>query len=345
MKNLKGKTRELKDAEISLIRKWSDEGIRQAEIASRLGIAQSTVCYQLKRTRSIANASSVSARGRKKCTSTATDSFIVNKAKENRFLSAPKIVNCVLNATGTIISKDTVYRRLSSNGIFARAPRKVPLISKLNREKRERACREWMKRGPAFWNSVIWSDETKLNYFKSDGMHYCWRMSGEAYSPDCTQKTVKYGGGCIMLWGCMAAGGLGNLVKIDGIMNSVQYLRILQENLVDSAEKLGLGANFVFQQDNDPKHSSRLLKEYFSGNALKVLEWPSQSPYHNVIEHLWAYVKKRYHESPSTTKSGMYSKIIEIWNNIPATVTRNLVNSVYRRFENVIAAKGGATRY
>ena len=202
-----------------------------------------------------------------------------------------------------------------------------------------------MKKSPAFWNRVIWSDETKLNYFKSDGNQYCWRMCGEAYLPDCTQKTVKYGGGCIMLWGCMAASGVGNLVKIEGTMNSLQYLRILQENLTSSAEKLGLGSNFVFQQDNDPKHASRLLKEYFTENALDVLEWPSQSPDLNVIEHLWAYVKKKYHESPSTTKCGMYAKLLDIWNNIPPTVTRNLVNSVYRRFESVIAAKGGATRY
>ena len=142
MNNLGRKVRELKDAEISLIRKWRDDGVKQAEIASRLGVAQSTVSYQLKKISSASLASSAASRGRKRCTSPETDSLIVKKAKENRFISAPRITNYVLKATGTVISKNTVHRRLSSNGIHARAPRRVPLISKVNREKRERACRE-----------------------------------------------------------------------------------------------------------------------------------------------------------------------------------------------------------
>ena len=32
-------------------------------------------------------------------------------------------------------------------------------------------------------------------------------------------STVKYGGGSLMLWGCFAACGPGDLVKINGIMN------------------------------------------------------------------------------------------------------------------------------
>lgn len=33
----------------------------------------------------------------------------------------------------------------------------------------------------------------------------------------------------------------------------------------------------VTQQDNDPKHKSKLTSEWFKRNKLKVLEWPSQS--------------------------------------------------------------------
>ncbi|GFX43930.1 transposable element Tc1 transposase [Trichonephila clavipes] len=65
-----------------------------------------------------------------------------------------------------------------------------------------------------------------------------------------------------MVWGAMAATGVGNLVFIDGNMNKFGYLKILQSNLHPSVQKLGLGSNFVFQQDNDPKHTAKIVKEW-----------------------------------------------------------------------------------
>ncbi|GFX79110.1 transposable element Tcb1 transposase [Trichonephila clavipes] len=71
------------------------------------------------------------------------------------------------------------------------------------------------------------------------------------------RRTVKHGGGSIMVWGCMAATGVGNLVIIDGIMNQYSYLNIFKNNLSRSSSKLGLYGSFTFQQDNDPKHIVR----------------------------------------------------------------------------------------
>ena len=57
-----------------------------------------------------------------------------------------------------------------------------------------------------------------------------------------------------MLWGCSSASGPGNLVKVDGIMKKEQYIKILEENIKQSTEKLHLGQHWTYQQDNDPKH-------------------------------------------------------------------------------------------
>jgi len=69
--------------------------------------------------------------------------------------------------------------------------------------------------------------------------------------------TVKYGDGSIMLWGCFSGHGTGDLLKIDGIMKKEDYKKILVRYAIFSGRRV-IGHGFVFQQDNDPKHSSRL---------------------------------------------------------------------------------------
>ncbi|GBM65196.1 hypothetical protein AVEN_82374-2-1, partial [Araneus ventricosus] len=67
-----------------------------------------------------------------------------------------------------------------------------------------------------------------------------------------------HGGGSVIVWSCMASTRAGNLVFIDGIMNHMVYLDILHNSLKESAKNLGLDENFIFQHDNDPKHTAIL---------------------------------------------------------------------------------------
>lgn len=51
--------------------------------------------------------------------------------------------------------------------------------------------------------------------------------------------------------------------------------------------------NQVFQHDNDPKHTIKLVKNWLSNNNMSVLDWPEQSPDLNPIENVWAEVVKQ----------------------------------------------------
>lgn len=148
-----------------------------------------------------------------------------------------------------------------------------------------------------------------------------------------------------MVWGCMAASGVGNLHFIDGIMNKHVYLNILKTNLKESVKKLGIECNFQFYQDNDPKHSALDVKTWLLYNCPKVIKTPAQSPDLNVIEHLWDELGRRMQDRLCTSKHQLKIALQEEWNKISPDVCKNLVQSMPSRLQAVENQKGGATKY
>ncbi len=54
-----------------------------------------------------------------------------------------------------------------------------------------------------YWNHVLWSDESKVNLFDSDGVQHVWRRPGEEYHENLclAYSQANGGGGSIMVWG------------------------------------------------------------------------------------------------------------------------------------------------
>lgn len=141
------------------------------------------------------------------------------------------------------------------------------------------------------------------------------------------RHTVKHGGGSVMVWGCMAASVVGNLVFIDGKMDKPMHLNILRLNLKESVEKIGLPSNYIFQQDNDPKHTAYIVREWLLYNTPKQLHAPPQSPNLNPIEHLWGYLKRRLANHNISGKNSLKMALREEWSKIPRA---SLLSSYYR---------------
>ena len=98
------------------------------------------------------------------------------------------------------------------------------------------------------WKMVVWFDETKINCLGSDGCKWVWKRPEVGLSDRLIERTVKFGGGSVMIWGCMTWKGVGYAAEIDGRIDSDLYLQILKDDLLNTLENHGLNPpNIIFQ--------------------------------------------------------------------------------------------------
>ncbi len=110
--------------------------------------------------------------------------------------------------------------------------RRKPLLKMMHKKARKQFAEDKQTKDMYYWKHVLWSDETKIDVFGSDGVMRVWWQPGEEYKDKCFLPTVKHGGGSVMVWGCMSAVGSGELQFIEGTMNANMYCDILKQSMI-----------------------------------------------------------------------------------------------------------------
>lgn len=316
-----------------------------SEIAKVVRLPRSTVATIIHRYKNEDRVASIKQTGRPKKLSERQERILLFEVKKNPKISAPKLKAELNDKLETEISEQTIRRTLHVAGFNGRIARKKPFISKVNKKRRMDFAKTYRNYDATWWNNVIFADESKFNVFKCDGRRErVWRKPNEQLRLINCQATVKHSPS-VMVWGCVSSAGVGDLVFIDGKMNKEQYLNILKAHLKQSAVKLGLQNNFQFYQDNDPKHSSRLVQEWMLYNCPKVIKTPAQSPDLNPIEHVWDELDRKIRQRPISSISQLKERLVAEWNAIGKEYLEKTVLNMPKRLLEVHRAQGGPTKY
>ncbi|GFV02357.1 transposable element Tcb1 transposase [Trichonephila clavipes] len=106
--------------------------------------------------------------------------------------------------------------------------------------------------------------------------------------------------------------------------------------VMESATKLGLGSSFCFQHDNDPKHTTEIVKLWPLYNVPNQLHTPRQSPDLIPIEHLWDLLERKIRQHNISSKDILKSVLKDEWEKISAEETTNLVDLMPKRLQEVL---------
>jgi uncharacterized protein YukE len=206
---------------------------------------------------------------------------------------------------------------------------------------------------------IIWSDECSIQLGKGKGQQWVWRLDQLAskWKKENITPYIKPNKVSIMIWAAIWGGDHLEINQMTRDENSqrngysaASYLEILEENLfaIYSPE-------MSFMQDNAPTHTARIIKEWFEDNGISTIDWPPYSTDLNPIEHSWAKLKEMIYQLDPDIENyqgsigdlkDRFSDLIECaWEGLGQEYFDKLIESMPRRIQAVIEAKGWYTKY
>lgn len=322
---------------------WQQNIHDPKEISQRLGVPLRSCERYVNKLRKTDDNSIGHSSGRPRKLSSNKRRHIGKILQHNHFTTAGEIkAKLEENDPELKVSERTVRRELRNLGYVSVLPRKVPLLTQNAKDVRLSWSQDHLRYN---WRKVIFSDETTLQMFRNTIR--AWSHDAQPVAP-MVKHPFK-----VHVWAAISAKGKIGIHLFTENLDRHLYRKILDDHLYNNADVLH-GRNWIFQQDNDPKHTSRDvrrdLEEHLPG---RVLSWPSYSPDLNPIENVWAVLKGKVEKKiknlvakkKNITCGIFLNTIRQEWDDIDNAVLLRCINSMPNRIQACIDAEGGHTKY
>lgn len=326
------------------IQNGNSKGYNSTIIGDILGVSSAAVRKHLGRSRNIAGLPP-KIKLSKKITRGTIGLLIKKIALNDSKLSIPGIRNQLIEELPEEYhtpSLTTIRKFLTDNGWKNVNSRWTVPINYATMQKRVAFARKWLRNGKSIIGNVIWSDETTVKSHPNGRRQKHWTP---AKSPRPNQLKIHSGGISQMFWGCISEHGTGPLITIDGTMDSDQYIKVLDEQLIPELEvaKEIYQGEWKIMQDNAPCHRAKKVINFLSEKGAPLLEWPAYSPDLNPIENIWNWMKSRMGQCNS--KEELETQFLEIWDSITPDMCKRYCSEYEKRLKAVIKSKGRKTKY
>ncbi|GFW78668.1 HTH_Tnp_Tc3_2 domain-containing protein [Trichonephila clavipes] len=115
-------------------------------------------------------------------------------AKRNRRSTASDLSRQLSSATGTTVSRQTVYRRLGHISLYVRRPVRCVPFTATHCHLRLTWSIEHALWTPQQWSCVMFSDESSFSLQSDSCRTVIWRAPGTRYHQENTIERYRYGG-------------------------------------------------------------------------------------------------------------------------------------------------------
>ncbi|GFV75304.1 transposable element Tcb1 transposase [Trichonephila clavipes] len=164
------------------------------------------------------------------------------------------------DATGTIVSRQTVYKRLGHIGLYARRPVRCVPLTATHCRLRLTWSREHALWTPEQWTCVMFSDESRFSLQSDSCRTLIWRVPGTRYHQESTIERHRYGGAGWLVWGGIILGYRTDLHVQSVTMTGHLYRDVILEQH-ERLLRVAMGAEFLFMDDNARPHRANIVDE------------------------------------------------------------------------------------